>query len=101
NVASNTPAGNPDNVDRGASKPGGIESVAKSGVHPRDSGPASEVVAVRPRVLGPEVGPLPRVVPDDRLTGPITDDMPEIGPLQIDKIRVSHFFNSHELADDE
>jgi negative regulator of sigma E activity len=99
NVASNTPAGNSEKVDHGASKPGGVGSVAKSGV--RESGPPAEFVAVPRQEFSPEIGPSPRLVPEDRITGPITDDMPEIGPLQIDKIRVSHLFNPHELADDE
>jgi negative regulator of sigma E activity len=95
NVASNTPAGDSDKVDRGASKPGGAGSVAKAGV--RDSGPPSDQITVLPR----ELGPSPRLVSGDIQLGPPSDDMPEIGPLQIDKIRVSHLFNPHELADDE
>jgi hypothetical protein len=94
-VTSNIPAGNGDKLDPGASKPGGVGSVAKASA--RDSGPPSEAVAVLPR----EVGPSPRLVSGDIQLGPPSDDMPEIGPLQIDKIRVSHLFNPHELADDE
>jgi hypothetical protein len=64
---------------------------------PARSGP--EAIAVRPRVLGPEVGPVPREVPADILTErPI--DTPEIESFQLDKIRVSHFFNLDDLPGD-
>jgi hypothetical protein len=66
----------------------------------RPTAPAPESVAIRPRVLGPDVGPSPREVTPDIITGR-PDDMPEIESFQLDKIRVSHFFTVHDLAGDE
>ena len=61
--------------------------------------PRPEVIAMQPR-LAPEVGPSPRDVTDIR-TGPLPDSMPEIESPQIDRIRISHLVNLHELADDD
>src|SRR5262245_38566201 len=77
-------------------------------VPPIGPGPRPEVIAMQPRIvpevgpllLGPEVGPSPRDV-TDIYTGPPGDLMPEIESPQIDRIRVSHLVNPHELADDE
>jgi len=65
---------------------------------PRDVGP--ETIAIRPRDLGPDLGPSPREVPPDILTERPTN-MPEIESFQLDKIRVSHFFTLHDLPADD
>ena len=62
----------------------------------REAGP--EVIGLLPRVFA-EAGPSPRDVTGDVHLSP-PRDMPEIESFQIDKIRVSHLFNLHDLSTD-
>lgn len=68
-------------------------------------GPMPKVVPDRKDVevvvLSPEKGPSPRLVPDNTLTAPPVDVMPEIEPFDLDKIRVSQLFTLQDLPGDE
>jgi hypothetical protein len=63
--------------------------------------PGREAVVQKSHDVSPEIGPSPRVVPPDLIAGPVLDTVPEIEPFHLDKIRVSHLFDMHELAKDE
>ncbi|MEZ6141523.1 MAG: hypothetical protein R3B84_13200 [Zavarzinella sp.] len=67
-----------------------------SGINDREL-PTIPQVAVRTTV--PELGPEPRVQPDPILAPPVRD-IPEIRPVDLDKIRVSKFYGMVELAAD-
>jgi hypothetical protein len=97
-IASNTSRG----ADSGPvrAEPKVIMADAASKEEHRSTFAGPESVAIRPRVVAPEVGPLPREIPTDIQTGPLKD-MPEIESFQLDKFRVSHFFTVHDLPGDE
>ena len=95
NVAK-TPAGNGPSNSVAADTP----ARDKPAVTSDKPGPRPEVIAMQPREV-PEVGPSPRDVTDIVAAPPSNDTMPEIESPQIDRIRVSHLVNPHELADDE
>jgi len=73
-------------------------------VPPKDQNrdPGRDAIVERPRDASPEIGPSPRVVSPDLIAGPsFHDNMAEIEPFHLDKIRVSHLFDMSELAKDE
>jgi anti-sigma factor RsiW len=86
------------NAERERPKADPRGEVGPPSVEPETARPTA--VAVMPRAVGPEVGPLPREMPTDLQTGPVKD-VPEIESFQLDKIRVSHFFTPQDLPADE
>lgn len=99
NLASKNPAANADGGSVAGKTPP-REKTPDTSVASEKRVPQPEVIAHQPREVGPEVGPSPRDV-TDVITGPPSDTMPEIDSFQIDRIRVSHLVNPHDLAEDE
>jgi hypothetical protein len=67
---------------------------------PSEHGLSGPAVADKSRDIEPQVGPTPREVdPGIIFSGP--RDVPEIQSIDIDKIRVSHFFTLRDLPGDE
>src|SRR5262249_3249529 len=76
---------------------------------PADKGPAPKVIEAspgdavveRPRNVVPEIGPSPRVLEPDLRLYPPDRHYPEIQSIQLEKIRLSHFFTLRDLPGDE
>jgi len=94
--ASTTKAGD-QSADPGS---GPVEKGPTPKVLPTESGRSGDSVAEKPREIAPQLGPTPREVEDTRLFGRPWD-VPEIQSIDLDKIRVSHFFTLRELPGDE
>jgi hypothetical protein len=76
-------------------------AVAEKGPAPKVVVPTpGDAVVERPRDVVPEIGPSPRLLEPDLQLGP-QHDYPEIQSIQLDKIRLSHFFTLRDLPGDE
>jgi hypothetical protein len=75
-------------------------ALVEKGPVPKVAPAPGDAVVERPRDVVPELGPSPRVLEPDLRTGP-ERDYPEIQSIQLDKIRLSHFFTLRDLPGDE
>lgn len=80
----------------GAARPNLVER----GPQPKEITPEIGVVRRLPDP-SPEIGPIPREVVADIRVAPPKDPLPEIEHFDLNKIRISQFFDIHELSTDE
>ena len=81
----------------GPGKPRAVEK----GPEPKEIDPGSGALVRQSPGKFLQVGPAPRVVHSDIITGNPIDMPPEIEPFDLNKIRVSQLFDMHELSKDE
>jgi hypothetical protein len=80
----------------GSARPAPVEPGPQPKVITPDAGNVAKVPD-----SSPEIGPTPRVFVPNSITGPPKDPLPEIEPFDLNKIRVSHLFDMHDLTKDE